>query len=65
MNEWIAIVDMDQPGRRVPVALSDGDWDCATFSCVDEIKELHKDHSLGVFMWWAFNYVTGEGEEIF
>lgn len=66
MNEWIVIVDMDQPGHRVPVAFEASDeFSCETFGTVTEIRELHERHSMGVFMWWAFNFVTGEVEELF
>ena len=66
MDEWIVIVDMDQPGNRMAVALSaDDDFSCGEFESVDEIRELHKKHCLGVFMWWAFNFVTGEVEEVY
>ena len=65
MNEWIVIVDMDQPGNRMAVALTaDDDFSSGEFESVDEIRELQKKHSLGVFTWWAFNYVTGELEEM-
>lgn len=65
MGEWIAIVDMDQPGNRMAVAIGDEDeFSCAKFESVGEIQELHESHGLGVFMWWAFNFVTGEVEEV-
>lgn len=65
MNEWIVIVDMDQPGNRMAVTLeADDDFSCHKFESVGEIQELHKKHNLGVFMWWAFNFVTGEVEEV-
>ncbi len=65
MNEWIAVVDMDQPENRMAVTLSDDDeFSCATFESVEEIRELQKKHGLGVFTWWAFNFVTGEAEDI-
>lgn len=65
MNEWIAIVDMDQPGNRMAVALGDDDdFSCAQFESVDAIEELQKVHGLGVFTWWAFNFLTGEVEEL-
>ena len=65
MNEWVVIVDMDQPGNRTAVAMSgDDDFSCATFNSVDDIRELQRKHSLGVFTWWAFNFVTGEAEEL-
>ena len=62
MNEWIVIVDMDQPGRRVPLTLKDEEGEIATFASVEEIRKL--THPLGVFEWWAFNYVTGESEKV-
>ena len=62
MNEWIIIVDMNQPGRQVPLIIKDKDWDIATFESVEEIRALV--HPLNVFKRWAFNYVTGESEEI-
>lgn len=66
MNEWIVIVDMEQPGNRMAVALeSDDDFSCSTFESVKEIRELKKKHGLGVFTWWAFNFVTGLVEDIF
>ena len=65
VNEWIAIVDMEQPGNRMAVTLAgDDEFSCATFESVNEIRELQSKHSLGVFTWWAFNFVTGEAEEI-
>lgn len=65
MNEWIAIVDMDQPGNRMVVTLDDDDdFSCATFESAEEIRELQKEHGLGVFTWWAFNFVTGEAEDM-
>lgn len=65
MNEWIVIVDMDQPGNRMAVALeADDDFSCATFESLVEIEKLQFKHGLGVFTWWALNFVTGEVEEL-
>ena len=65
MNEWVVIVDMDQPGNRMAVAMSaDDGYSCATFGTVESIRNLQRKHPLGVFTWWAFNFVTGEAEEI-
>ena len=64
-EEWIVIVDMDQPGNRMAVALSaDDDFSCGGFASVEAIRELKNKHQLGVFTWWAFNFVTGELEEL-
>jgi len=66
MNEWVVIVDMDQPGNRMAVAMSgDDDFSCATFEFVEEISELKKRHHLGVFVWWALNFVTGAVVEVY
>ncbi len=62
MNEWIVIVDMDQPGRRVPMTLMEDDDKIATFESVEAIEAYV--HPLRVFEWWAFNYVTGESEAV-
>lgn len=64
MNKWIAIVDMEQPDIRHVVVIEEDEFACATFESVDEIRELQRKHSLGVFTWWAFNFVTGEVEDI-
>ena len=66
MNEWIVIVDMEQPDIRRPVSLTDmeDDFSCAAFESVQHIERLKRGHPLGVFVWWAFNYVTGEAEEL-
>lgn len=60
---WIAIVDMDQPGRRAAVVLENENDEAAIFSSPDEIRELRKDHILGVFHWWLFNVETGEVDD--
>ena len=66
MNEWIVIVDMDQPGHRKAVAFeADDEFSCDTFESVSAIRELREDHMMNVFVWWAFNFVTGEVEELF
>jgi hypothetical protein len=65
MNGWIVIVDMDQPGNRMAVSLEgDDEFSCATFESLAEIEKLQTQHLLGVFTWWAFNFVTGELEEL-
>jgi len=65
MGEWIVIVDMDQPGNRMAVAISDEDeFSCAKFESLAEIEKLQRKHGLGVFSWWALNFVTGELEEM-
>ena len=66
MNEWMVIIDMDQPDHRKPVAFeADDQYSCETFESVSSIRELRESHSMGVFFWWAFNFVTGDVEELF
>jgi hypothetical protein len=65
IKNWIAIVDMDQPGIRRPLVIGDIDTEeAATFSSPEEIGELYRRHLLGCFDWWAFNYVTGESQVV-
>ena len=64
-NEWIAIIDLDQPSVRRPIVLLNSDLDeTATFPSVQAIKEVQRTHLMRDFCWHAFNYATGESEEI-
>lgn len=64
-NQWIAIIDLEQPNLRRPIVLMTSDLDeTATFPSVAAIKEVQRTHLMRDFCWHAFNYTTGESEEV-
>jgi hypothetical protein len=63
-KKYIVIVDMDQPGNRRPVVLTDEEENPGMFQSLEAIVRLKAIHPLGVFTWWAFNWQTGESEDL-
>jgi len=48
---YAVIVDMDQPGIRNIVCLSEDEFAAATFDSIEEIEALKQTHPLRVFDW--------------
>ena len=58
---WVVIVDIDDYPLS-PQTRCDGDLLC--FETVEDIKDSKNESTLGNFVWWAFNYKTGETKKI-
>ena len=54
---YVVIIDMDQPENRRFLGMTD-DWELAPFDTLEEIKELKKDHGMGVFTWLVIHVNT-------
>ena len=58
---YVVIIDMDQSGvkggSRRFLGMTD-DWELAPFNTLEEIKELKKDHGMGVFTWLVIHINT-------
>lgn len=64
-KEWMAIVVFDFSNGTRPIAILDEDLEAvALFESRDEIVAMSKRHFLKAGEWYAFNFITGEMEEL-
>ena len=63
-HQWMAIVSLDQPDAVRPFVISDSNGDVYPFASVEAIKKFRTTNALQDGDWYAFNFVTGQIEEV-
>jgi hypothetical protein len=65
LKTWIAIIAFPHPSGTKPYVLQDDELEnVATFVSVEDIEDIMHSHLLRDGEWTAFNFETGETEQV-